>query len=71
MPDTFPKPWSAEWCGDCYRVFDANNRHLFIITSDELLNEDENPKDATVLGYGTDDEQRILCVSIEGLFPDA
>lgn len=63
------KPWRAEWCGDCYRIFDASDRHLFVIGSDEFLNEKEDPADATAFLYGTSDEQTALDEEILQLFP--
>jgi len=70
MTELFKKPWQVLWVGDAYRVFDADGRHLFVISSDEVLDEDEKPEDATVLGYGSDDEQRELRNSIEQLFEE-
>lgn len=66
----FPKPWSYVWCGDSYRIYDANDRHLFVITSDEFDSEDEDPKTATVLQHGSEEEQAELCKHIELLFPE-
>jgi hypothetical protein len=63
----FPKPWRVQNCGDCYRVFDANNRHLFIITGDEFLDERERPEDATVFEHGSAEERQALAEAIEGI----
>jgi hypothetical protein len=66
----FPQPWTSEWCGDCYRVFDATGRQLFVITGDEHNEEDEAPTESTVLQYGTPDEIYELGQQIEALFPE-
>lgn len=65
MKSQFPKPWRVLWVGEAYRVFDANSRHLFIISSDEFLNGDEDPGEATVLMYGSDEENEALDLDIE------
>ena len=66
----FPRPWRSEFVGDAFRVFDANDRHLFVICGDEILNEKEDPADATVLFWsGTKDEQQEIAEEIEQLFP--
>jgi hypothetical protein len=62
----FPKPWRAEFCGDCYRVFDANDRQLFIIFDDE--DEEAHPANPTVFNHGTPDEQEALADEIERMF---
>jgi len=68
----FPKPWYSIWCGDAYRIVDANYRHLFDISSDEFAfgDEDANPETGTVFEYGAREEREALCKEIEQLFPD-
>jgi len=69
MAEMFPKPWRSIWCGDAYRVYDANDRHLFVISGDEFSTEDEDPETATALIWGEAAEQTVLMGGIEELFP--
>ena len=65
----FPKPWRVEFCGDCYRVYDAKNRQLFVISGDEFGgDENEDPAKATVFTYGEAEEQDALSAEIERMF---
>lgn len=65
----FPKPWRVEYCGDCYRIFDVNNRQLFVIVGDEFGgDENEDPAKGTVFDHGDADEQASLAHEIERLF---
>jgi hypothetical protein len=67
----FPEPWYSKWCGDCWRIFDANDRHLFVIAADEFSTVDEDPKTGTVFTWtGTRAEQEELAQQIEHLFPE-
>ena len=63
----FPKPWRAEYCGDCYRVYDANNLQLFTIDGDEYEDSEGNAQE-TVFFYGEAHEQEDLCAEIEKIF---
>lgn len=69
MSEMFPKPWRVRFGGDCYRIFDANNRQLFVIVGDEFGGDkDENPDKATVFDYGAANEQEALASEIEQMF---
>jgi hypothetical protein len=64
--DRFLKPWRSIYCGDAYRIVDANGRHLFDVSGDEFAFGDEENCE------GKDrDEHAALCEPIEQLFPEA
>jgi hypothetical protein len=71
MTSMFPKPWrvedvSSDGCG-AFRIYDANDRQLFVITADDYTDEDSNDHQ-TVLTHGTDEEQTALDKDLEKLF---
>jgi hypothetical protein len=68
----FPKPWRSRFCGDCYRVYDADDQELFIIVGDEFSNGDEekNPDLGTVFEWGSKEDHAALCEEIEKVFPE-
>ena len=56
MSTKFPKPWRMERRYGGWRVYDANDRQLFVISGDQS----DNPADITVLDNGTDDQVNSL-----------
>ena len=66
---TFPQPWHSVWCGDAYRVYDANDRQLFVISVVEY-DDEEGEEQQTVLAYGSDEESNALHAEIGKLWPE-
>ena len=63
----FPKPWRVENVGDAFRIYDAHDRQLFVITDDDYTDEEGNDHQ-TVLTHGNDEELAALGEDLEKLF---
>jgi hypothetical protein len=70
LTDLFPKPWYSEWVYDAYRIYDANGRQLFVISSDEYTDSETDEEHATVMEFGSKEERHALNDAIEEIFPE-
>ena len=65
----FPKPWRIEQCDPFnYRVYDANDCHLFVISPDEMPDGKDPPGGSdgpTILYWGEDNDHETLVTLIE------